>query len=409
MKKISLIGLVVFLLYAGNAFGVSFRWIYVASVNRESGWNLDTSLELNSPNAPVVEYSWDGDNFHPMAYDTMWGIEYYTANVTEQSGISPPTNFNGKSFTYRVMDGPDTIQVSGTVHTIRQIALSADVTILNGGIHPTISWFNPDSAIDSYRIQILDEFDDRLWETSLPYTPHVEHTICDFSFIPEKQYYIRIQANYSNALSDIQGDPVSLFFTNLNRSIVILPYNTTDYPTATSLTWSLENVTFNDGGIATGTFTFESACNSVLDWNISVSGGDEVVFPAFTYTPTTAPDSEVFIVDPGLSLQFCIDSDAPGGTPESRALVLTTEGPLTDSGGTVPLEITDPLWESRECYNCNPWREVVTGSVNAVPACLADLNGDGDVDGSDLVDYMTDTQELPLDIFAKDFGRINCP
>jgi len=135
---------------------------------------------------------------------------------------------------------------------------------------------------------------------------------------------------------------------------------------AESLTWSLDNVTFNDGGIATGSFTIDASLNSVLNWNISVSGGDQVVFPTFNYTPATAPSPGIFIVDGGgVILEFGIDINAPVGTPESRRLILTTDGPLTDAGGTVQL-ITDPLGESRECYNCSPQRSVVTGSVTAV-------------------------------------------
>lgn len=362
MKRIVLIVIVVFLVCGGNAFGTSFFWIQVTSENRESGFDLHTELTLNSPNAPTVEYSWDGNNFHPMAFKTMWGTEYYTDNITDRSGISPPANFNSKTFTYRVIDGLDNIQANGTIHTIRQIALSSNVTILKAGVNPTISWYNPDTNIDSYRIRILDESSDLLWEKSLPYVSNAEYTIRDFSFTAGKQYYIRIEGRDVNSLSDIQGDPVSLFFNNLNRSVVILPY----YFTSNSLTWSLENVVFNDGGVATGTFIFDASSKSVLNWSISVSGGDEGVFPVFIYNPTTAPEAAVFDADSGLSIQFFIDGSAPGGTPESRTLVLTTEEPLTDEGGTVLLRTTGISWNSRECYNCNPWRPVTTGSVSAV-------------------------------------------
>ena len=64
-------------------------------------------------------------------------------------------------------------------------------------------------------------------------------------------------------------------------------------------------------------------------------------------------------------MELGIVINAPVGTPESRTLILTTDGPLTDAGGTVQLN-TDPLGQSRECYNCSPQRSVVTGSVTAV-------------------------------------------
>ena len=41
--------------------------------------------------------------------------------------------------------------------------------------------------------------------------------------------------------------------------------------------------------------------------------------------------------------------------------------------------------------------------------CPGDFNGDKDVDGSDLADYLFDSGGLGLDVFAADFGRANCP
>lgn len=58
-------------------------------------------------------------------------------------------------------------------------------------------------------------------------------------------------------------------------------------PGPVTLTWTLDNVTFADGGVATGTFDYVASRNSIVDWNVSVSGGDETTFPPFTYDPTT--------------------------------------------------------------------------------------------------------------------------
>lgn len=138
---------------------------------------------------------------------------------------------------------------------------------------------------------------------------------------------------------------------------------------ATPMTWSLDNVFFNDGATAGGSFTYDEATNSVSDWNISVSGGNESVFPAFTYDPTSTQSVGVYEADStGLSFQFFVDPNATGGTPESRVIVLTTEGFLTDIGATIPLNITSILWQSRECYNCDPYRLVSSGSLVSVSA-----------------------------------------
>jgi hypothetical protein len=146
------------------------------------------------------------------------------------------------------------------------------------------------------------------------------------------------------------------------------------------LTWTLDNFTFADGGVASGTFVYEASSNSILDWNISVSGGDEATFPPFTYDPTTteagvatnimvcdAQGQNCQPADIALELHFIIDEFALGGTPDSRVLALSTDVPLTDAGGTIPLNTTS-LFKSRECFNCSPFRLVVTGSlVSVVP------------------------------------------
>ena len=41
--------------------------------------------------------------------------------------------------------------------------------------------------------------------------------------------------------------------------------------------------------------------------------------------------------------------------------------------------------------------------------CPGDYNGDKDVDGSDLADYLIDAAGLDLEFFAADYGRVNCP
>jgi hypothetical protein len=41
--------------------------------------------------------------------------------------------------------------------------------------------------------------------------------------------------------------------------------------------------------------------------------------------------------------------------------------------------------------------------------CPGDFNGDQDVDGDDLADYLTDTSRVDLIDFAANFGRVDCP
>jgi hypothetical protein len=41
--------------------------------------------------------------------------------------------------------------------------------------------------------------------------------------------------------------------------------------------------------------------------------------------------------------------------------------------------------------------------------CPGDFNGDTDVDGSDLAEYIFDSEGLDLEVFAVNFGRADCP
>jgi hypothetical protein len=41
--------------------------------------------------------------------------------------------------------------------------------------------------------------------------------------------------------------------------------------------------------------------------------------------------------------------------------------------------------------------------------CPGDFDGDKDVDGANLVEYMYGSGGLGLDVFAISFGKVNCP
>lgn len=54
-------------------------------------------------------------------------------------------------------------------------------------------------------------------------------------------------------------------------------------------------------------------------------------------------------------------------------------------------------------FIADTWLKVDERSV-----CTGDLNGDRDVDGGDLFEFMSETNGMTLDEFAQDFGRTNC-
>jgi hypothetical protein len=67
-----------------------------------------------------------------------------------------------------------------------------------------------------------------------------------------------------------------------------------------------------------------------------------------------------------------------------------------------PLE---PPWSGT--YDLYPGFWYVIAALEST--CSGDFNGDKDVDGSDLADYLLDSGGLGLDAFAANFGKVNCP
>ncbi|MBW4684938.1 MAG: PEP-CTERM sorting domain-containing protein [Komarekiella atlantica HA4396-MV6] len=121
---------------------------------------------------------------------------------------------------------------------------------------------------------------------------------------------------------------------------------------AVTLTWTLNNVIFNDGGQALGSFNYDANTNILSNWNISVSGGNESTFPPLTYTPN---NSETNIFD-NVYL-FGLNDDS------LRQIRFEPISNLTNAGGTIPFNPASIF--ASECYNCSPFRAFASGSLTA--------------------------------------------
>lgn len=145
---------------------------------------------------------------------------------------------------------------------------------------------------------------------------------------------------------------------------------------AAPLKWYLQDVTFKDGGTATGWFYFNAASEMVGDYRIQVSGGDTESFPAFIYE-SGAPNNTYAIYFGMFDHPFFSFSTDIARDPfplAFRQLRLAVVQPLTNDGGTVLLDLENDF--AVECYNCFPFRPYVGGSLTT------SLNG-GPGSGSD--------------------------
>lgn len=129
---------------------------------------------------------------------------------------------------------------------------------------------------------------------------------------------------------------------------------------ASTVTWNLNGVTFNDAATATGTFDWDVDTHTLSNWNISVGAG---TLSAFTYTPAdSAAGSYLQVSGYQEELLFSVNGS-------TRQLRMTPVNALTNAGGIDPINLN--TWGGGsgavECFNCGPYRPIVAGSFAAAP------------------------------------------
>lgn len=124
---------------------------------------------------------------------------------------------------------------------------------------------------------------------------------------------------------------------------------------ASTVNWSLNAITFNDGATATGTFDWDADSQTLSNWNISTTSG---TLSAFTYTPADSTAGAYYQVA-GYEKEYLFMANG-----STRQLRLTPVSALTDAGGMVDVNLN--TWGggsgSVECFNCSPYRPVVSGA-----------------------------------------------
>lgn len=142
---------------------------------------------------------------------------------------------------------------------------------------------------------------------------------------------------------------------------------------ASVIYWTLQDVTFDDGGTAYGTFETDATTGLLVDWNITTTQGTGpfgALF-GFQYTPSTSNDTDFFQSDTYIELSTLLPIVNP---PPYDALQLIFANSLT-SAGDDPLYVVPSVPTSVEFQSlpgCMPvescYRLAISGYAASVPA-----------------------------------------
>jgi hypothetical protein len=128
---------------------------------------------------------------------------------------------------------------------------------------------------------------------------------------------------------------------------------------ASVINWTLEGVTFDDGGTASGTFSTDSSTGDIVSYDITTTTGTAVL--GAVYDPSNAPFVANNVSGPN-SFRLILGTGL-------QYLNLTFQNPLT-SGGIDPIVIGNYLGsdtaQSWECNNCFPIRLVSAGEASSL-------------------------------------------
>ena len=143
---------------------------------------------------------------------------------------------------------------------------------------------------------------------------------------------------------------------------------------AAVVTWQLVSVTFDDGGVATGSFDYDADTDTFSAINIDTSGGTN---PDFLNTPSYG----IWGGDPFTTLPqvfSTLQTSWPDLTDLTGAFVmgLILGSPLTNAGGTIPVELTfrsgEGICSEATCDAAiTKYRDITGGSVSTVPVPAA--------------------------------------
>jgi hypothetical protein len=125
---------------------------------------------------------------------------------------------------------------------------------------------------------------------------------------------------------------------------------------AAPVSWTINSLIFDDGGTASGTFTYDADADTYTNIDIVTTVGsafDGASYDALNPFAPNAPDFMVAFIFP------------VGGAP---ALALGFAAPLTNAGGTIAINFATESICDDACENpAADYRYVSSGHISAVP------------------------------------------
>lgn len=131
--------------------------------------------------------------------------------------------------------------------------------------------------------------------------------------------------------------------------------------TAIPVTWNLDDVVFDDGGSATGSFTFDAGTGTFSSINITTSANGSL----------GASYGEQVGVSSATTLDFLEIGGVAGGVIGFSRLLLSLDSAMMDAGGTIGLALTpwavEGVCTNESCTGLSPLRHAIRGSITTVP------------------------------------------
>jgi hypothetical protein len=135
------------------------------------------------------------------------------------------------------------------------------------------------------------------------------------------------------------------------RTFLVFLFLYSAHSNAAPVVWTLDNVHFEDGGIATGSYTYDADSGYFSDVVITTTAGSMLSGGSFDIANcSNAECTQILVRRAGFQIA-------------KPALYLSFDAPMTNVGGALPLVLAG----SRQFDGLSTNRDIISGAVTTVP------------------------------------------